>query len=60
MRRDMDGVKDTAVVGIVTINVGKGPPKNEFFRTHSAFYPTFRWSTSRRGWSDISSPSPPT
>ena len=39
MRRDMDGVKDTAVIGIVTINVAKGPPKNEFFRTHPAFRP---------------------
>ena len=40
MRRDMDGVKGTSAAGIVSINVGKAPPKNEFFRTHPSFAPS--------------------
>ena len=40
MRRDMDGVKGTSAAGIVSINAGKAPPKNEFFRTHPSFAPS--------------------
>jgi hypothetical protein len=49
MRRDMDGVKDTAAVGIVTVNVGKGPPRNEFFRTHTTFRPVFSMVNIEKG-----------
>ena len=39
LRRDLPGVKGSAAAGIVTISVGKTPPKNEFFRTHPEFRP---------------------
>jgi hypothetical protein len=39
IRRDLDGVKGTSAVGIVTIAVDKTPGKNEFFRTHPEFRP---------------------
>ena len=39
LRRDLPGVKGSAAAGIVTISVGKAPPKNEFFRTHPEFRP---------------------
>ena len=39
LRRDLPGVKGSSAAGIVTISVGKTPPKNEFFRTHPEFRP---------------------
>jgi hypothetical protein len=39
LRRDLDDVKGAGAAGIVSISVGKTPPKNEFFRTHSDFRP---------------------
>jgi hypothetical protein len=39
LRRDLPGVKGASAVGIVSINVGKTPGKNEFFRTHPDFRP---------------------
>jgi hypothetical protein len=38
-RRDLPGVKGSSAVGIVSINVGKIPGKNMFFRTHTTFSP---------------------
>jgi hypothetical protein len=40
LRRDLPGIKGAATVGIVAINVGRIPGKNEFFRTHPEFRPT--------------------
>jgi hypothetical protein len=37
LRRDVDGVKGASAAGTVSINVGKTPPKNEFFRTDPNF-----------------------
>jgi hypothetical protein len=39
LRRDLPGVKGASAIGIVAINVGKIPGKNEFFRTHKDFRP---------------------
>jgi hypothetical protein len=39
LRRDLPGVKGASAVGIVSINVGKTPGRNEFFRTHPEFRP---------------------
>jgi len=39
LRRDLPGVKGASAIGIVAINVGKIPGKNEFFRTHPEFRP---------------------
>src|SRR5262249_47311386 len=39
LRRDLPGVKGASAAGIVTISVGKAPPKNEFFRCHPEFCP---------------------
>jgi len=39
IRRDLPGVKGSSAIGIVSINVGKTPGKNEFFRTHPEFRP---------------------
>src|SRR5258707_6663025 len=39
LRRDLPGVKGAAAAGIVSISVGKAPPKNEFFRCHPEFRP---------------------
>lgn len=39
LRRDIPGVKGASAIGIVAINVGKIPGKNEFFRTHPDFRP---------------------
>jgi hypothetical protein len=39
LRRDLPGVKGASAIGIVSINVGKIPGKNEFFRTHPEFRP---------------------
>jgi hypothetical protein len=39
IRRDLPGVKGSSAIGIVSINVGKTPGKNEFFRTHPTFRP---------------------
>lgn len=39
LRRDIPGVKGSSAVGIVAINVGKIPGRNEFFRTHPDFRP---------------------
>jgi hypothetical protein len=39
LRRDLPGVKRASAVGIVSINVGKTPGRNEFFRTHPEFRP---------------------
>jgi hypothetical protein len=39
IRRDLPGVKGSSAIGIVAINVGKTPGKNEFFRTHPTFRP---------------------
>src|SRR6185295_12101638 len=39
LRRDLPGVKGSSAAGIVTLSVGKTPPKNEFFRTHPDFRP---------------------
>jgi hypothetical protein len=40
LRRDLPGVKGASAAGTVTIDVGKIPDKNEFFRTHPDFRPT--------------------
>ena len=37
LRRDLPGVKGASAAGIVSISVGKTPPKNEFFRTSRDF-----------------------
>jgi hypothetical protein len=37
--RDLPGVKGSSAAGIVTLSVGRIPPKNEFFRTHPDFRP---------------------
>ena len=39
LRRDIPDVKGASAIGIVAINVGKIPGKNEFFRTHPDFRP---------------------
>ena len=39
LRRDLDGVKGASSAGIVAISVGKIPPTNEFFRSHTKFRP---------------------
>ena len=39
LRRDIPGVKGASAIGIVAVNVGKTPGKNEFFRTHPDFKP---------------------
>jgi hypothetical protein len=39
LRRDLPGVAGASAAGIVVISVGKAPPKNEFFRTHTDFRP---------------------
>jgi hypothetical protein len=39
MRRDLPGVKGASAAGIVAVNVGRLPGKNEFFRTHPDFRP---------------------
>ena len=39
IRRDLPGVQGSSAIGIVSINVGKTPGKNEFFRTHPEFHP---------------------
>jgi hypothetical protein len=39
LRRDLPGVKGSSAVGMVAINVGKVPGRNEFFRTHADFEP---------------------
>jgi hypothetical protein len=39
LRRDLPGAKGASAVGIVSINVGKLPGRNEFFRTHEEFRP---------------------
>ena len=39
IRQDLPGVKGSSAIGIVSINVGKTPGKNEFFRTHPEFRP---------------------
>lgn len=39
IRLDLPGVKGSSAIGIVSINVGKTPGKNEFFRTHPKFRP---------------------
>jgi hypothetical protein len=41
LRRDLPGVQGASAAGLVTISVGKIPGKNEFFRTHPDFRPTF-------------------
>jgi hypothetical protein len=40
LRRDLPNVEGAAAIGIVSITVAKGPPKNEFFRTKKSFRPT--------------------
>lgn|SRR5262245_8145848 len=39
LRRDLPGIKGASAAGIVAVNVGKVPGKNEFFRTHPDFRP---------------------
>jgi hypothetical protein len=39
IRTDLPGSKGLSAIGIVSINVGKTPGKNEFFRTHATFRP---------------------
>src|SRR5262249_10966050 len=39
LRRDLPGVKGAAEVGLISISVGKHPPKNEFYRTPPDFRP---------------------
>jgi hypothetical protein len=39
LRRDLPGVKGASAAGVVSINVGKIPGTNEFFRTHREFKP---------------------
>ena len=39
LRRDLPGIKGASAAGIVAVNVGKLPGKNEFFRTHPEFRP---------------------
>jgi hypothetical protein len=40
LRRDQDGTKGAAEIGMLTVSVGRQPtPKNEFFRTHKEFRP---------------------
>ena len=41
LRCDLPGIKGASAVGIVNISVAKIPGKNEFFRTHPDFRPTF-------------------
>ena len=49
LRRDLDGVKGASAAGIVTISVGKAPPKNEFFRTHPTSVRSSRSSIIEQG-----------
>ena len=39
LRRDIPGLKGASAIGIVSINVGKVPGRNEFFRTNQEFRP---------------------
>jgi hypothetical protein len=39
LRRDLPGVKGVGESGLLTISVGRQPPRNEFFRTHATFRP---------------------
>jgi hypothetical protein len=39
LRRDLPNVGGSAAVGIMSIGVAKGPPKNEFFRVKKGFRP---------------------
>jgi hypothetical protein len=40
LRRDLPGTRGASDAGIVTISVGKKPPKDSFFRTHPDFVMT--------------------
>ena len=49
LRRDIPGVKGASAIGIVAINVGKIPGKNEFFRTHPDLIVRLYMATSQQG-----------